>query len=70
MRDGDNQGPGGAVIRELAAQQGLERALAMFPEAVLGAAERAGRPVTALPEGAATSEPAACFHPARIEAAG
>ena len=70
MRDGDNQEPGRAAIRELAAQQGLERALAMFPEAVHDAVKRAGRPVSALPQGAASSEPAASFDVARIGAAG
>jgi hypothetical protein len=55
-------------LRLLAEQQGIARALKLFPDAVRAAAERGLRPLGDLPAGhSATAHPAAVFDPARWE---
>ena len=56
------------LVRLLAEQQGIERALTLFPDAVQAAAERGLRPLGDLPPGnSATTHPAPVFDPARCE---
>jgi hypothetical protein len=55
-------------VRLLAAQQGLERALELFPDAVKAAVERGSRPLGPPPAGTpALIAPAPVFNPARFE---
>ena len=56
------------LMRLLAEQQGLERALQRFPEAIRAAAERGLRPLGAFPSGTPPRiQPAGVFDPARFE---
>ena len=56
------------TVRVIAEQQGLERALMLFPEAVKAAAERGLRPLGAPPAGTPPIiSPAPVFDPARFE---
>lgn len=55
------------TVRLIAAQRGLGRALALSPDMVMLAAERASRPLAPLPDPA--TEPAHGFDPARAAAA-
>jgi len=56
------------VVRLLAEQQGIARALKLFPDQVGAAAERGLRPLGDLPAGnSATTHPAPVFDPARFE---
>ena len=56
------------LVRLLAEQQGIERALKLFPDAVQAAAERGLRPLGDLPPGnSAITHPAPVFDPARFE---
>lgn len=55
-------------VRRLAEQQGLGRALELFPEQVKAAAERGLRPLGDPPGGASpTAHPAPVFDPAQFE---
>jgi hypothetical protein len=55
-------------LRLLAEQQGIARALKLFPDQVRAAAERGLRPLGDLPAGnSATTHPAPVFDPARYE---
>jgi hypothetical protein len=56
------------LIRMLAEQNGLKRALEKFPDGVKGAAERGLRPVSALPPGnSPITNPASVFNPEPYE---
>ena len=55
-------------VRLLAVQQGLERALELFPDAVEAAVERGSRPLGSPSAGTpALTSPAPVFNPARFE---
>jgi len=57
-----------AAVRLAAEQQGLAKALKLYPEGVKAAAERGLRPLGALPKGTTSiSSPAPVFNPARFE---
>jgi hypothetical protein len=51
------------LIRLLAEQAGLKRALEKFPDGVKGAAERGVRPLGAMPAGNSPTHPAPVFNP-------
>lgn len=53
------------LVRAIAVQRGLARALEQFPETVHGAGEKGVRPLAAVPSGPLT-EPAAAFDPALV----
>jgi hypothetical protein len=56
------------AVRLLAEQQGLAKALRLFPEGVQAAAERGAKPLGELPAGTTSiSSPAHIFNPARFE---
>ena len=56
------------AVRLLAEQQGLAKALKLYPEGVKAAAERGLKPLGALPKGITSiSSPAPVFNPARFE---
>ena len=56
------------LIRILAEQHGLKRALEKFPDGVKGAAERGLRPLGAMPAGnSPITHPAQVFNPAQYE---
>ncbi len=56
------------AVRLAAEQQGLAKALKLYPEGVKAAAERGLRPLGALPKGTTSiSSPAPVFNPARFE---
>jgi hypothetical protein len=56
------------AIRHVAEQQGLSRALKLYPDAVKAAAERGLRSLGAPPPGASpTGSPAPVFNPTRFE---
>jgi hypothetical protein len=56
------------AVRLLAEQQGLSKALKLFPDGVKAAAERGLKPLGELPKGTTSiSSPAPIFNPARIE---
>jgi hypothetical protein len=56
------------AVRLLADQQGLAKALKLFPDGVKAAAERGLKPLGELPKGTTSiSSPAHIFHPARFE---
>ena len=56
------------AVRLAAEQQGLAKALKLYPEGVKAAAERGLRPLGALPKGTTSiSSPAPFFNPARFE---
>ena len=56
------------LIRAMAEQHGLKRALEKFPEGVKGAAERGLRPLGAMPPGnSPITHPAQVFNPAQYE---
>ena len=55
-------------VRVIAEQQGLHRALTLYPEAVKAAAERGLRPLGAPPAGnSPIASPAPVFDPTRFE---
>jgi hypothetical protein len=55
-------------VRLMAERHGLSRALALFPDQVMAAAERGLRPLAELPSAPApTAHPAPVFDPARFE---
>ena len=55
-------------IRLLAEQQGLSKALKLFPDGVKAAVERGLKPLGELPKGTTSiSSPAPIFNPARFE---
>jgi hypothetical protein len=55
-------------VRLAAEQQGLGKALKLFPDGVKAAAERGLKPLGAAPEGnAPIAQPAPIFDPARFE---
>lgn len=61
--------PRSSFVRLLAKQQGLQQALALYPDAVFAAAERGLKPLGALPTGCtALTAPAPVFDPARFDA--
>jgi hypothetical protein len=56
------------TIRLLAEQQGLSKALKLYPDGVMAAAERGLKPLGALPKGTTSiSSPAPVFNPVRFE---
>ena len=55
------------AVRILAEQQGLQRALAQFPDAVAAAAERGFRPLSDAPGHSPLMAPAPVFNPAQFE---
>jgi hypothetical protein len=56
------------TVRPLADQQGLSKALKLFPDSVTAAVERGLKPLDDLPRGTtAISSPAPVFNPARFE---
>jgi hypothetical protein len=56
------------AVRLLAEQQGLSKALKLYPEGVAAAVERGLKPLGALPKGTTSiSSPAPVFNPARFE---
>ena len=56
------------AVRLLAEQQGLSKALKLFPDGVKAAAERGLKPLGELPAGTTPiSSPAPIFNPARFE---
>jgi dihydroorotase len=56
------------AARLIAEQQGLAKALKLYPEGVKAAAERGLKPLGALPKGTTSiSSPAPIFNPARFE---
>jgi hypothetical protein len=56
------------VIRVIAEQQGLARALNLYPDAVKAASERGLRPLGEAPDGtSAVASPAPVFDPTRFE---
>ncbi len=56
------------LIRAMAEQNGLKRALEKFPDGVKGAAERGLRPVGAMPPGnSPITNPAPVFNPEQYE---
>lgn len=56
------------AVRLLAEQQGLSKALRLFPDGVKAAAERGLKPLGELPQGTTPiSSPAPIFDPARFE---
>jgi len=56
------------AVRLFAEQQGLSKALKLYPEGVKAAAERGLKPLGALPKGTTSiSSPAPVFNPARFE---
>ena len=56
------------AARLMAEQQGLAKALKLYPEGVKAAAERGLKPLGALPKGTTSiSSPAPVFNPARFE---
>jgi dihydroorotase len=56
------------AARLMAEQQGLAKALKLYPEGVKAAAERGLKPLGALPKGITSiSSPAPVFNPARFE---
>jgi dihydroorotase len=56
------------AVRLLAEQQGLAKALKLYPDGVTAAAERGLKPLGALPKGTTSiSSPAAVFNPTRFE---
>jgi dihydroorotase len=56
------------AIRLLAEQQGLAKALKLYPDGVTAAAERGLKPLGASPKGTTSiSSPAPVFNPARFE---
>ena len=56
------------TVRLLAEQQGLSKALKLFPDGVKAAAERGLKPLGELPKGTTPiSSPAPIFNPARFE---
>jgi hypothetical protein len=56
------------LIRAMAEQHGLKRALEKFPDGVKGAAERGLRPVGAMPAGnSPITHPAPVFNPEQYE---
>jgi hypothetical protein len=56
------------AVRLLAEQQGLSKALKLFPDGVKAAAERGLKPLGELPKGTTSiSSPAPIFNPARFE---
>ena len=56
------------AVRLMAEQQGLAKALKLYPEGVKAAAERGLKPLGALPKGTTSiSSPAPVFNPARFE---
>ena len=57
-----------AVLRAMAEQHGLKRALEKFPDGVKAGAERGLRPVGSMPPGnPPLTHPAPVFNPARFE---
>jgi hypothetical protein len=56
------------VVRLLAEQHGLSKALKLYPEGVAAAVERGLKPLGALPKGTTSiSSPAHIFNPGRFE---
>ena len=56
------------AARLMAEQQGLSKALKLYPDGVKAAAERGLKPLGALPKGTTSiSSPAPVFNPARFE---
>ena len=56
------------AVRLLAEQQGLSKALKLFPDGVKAAVERGQKPLGELPKGTTSiSSPAPIFNPARFE---
>ena len=55
------------TVRILAEQQGLQCALAQFPDAVIAAAERGLRPLSDAPGHSPPMAPAPVFDPAQFE---
>jgi dihydroorotase len=56
------------VVRLLAEQHGLAKALKLYPDGVTAAVERGLKPLGALPKGTTSiSSPAPVFNPARFE---
>jgi hypothetical protein len=56
------------TIRLLAEQQGLSKALKLYPDGVTAAVERGLKPLGALPKGTTSiSSPAPVFNPSRFE---
>ncbi len=56
------------AARLMAEQQGLAKALKLYPDGVKAAAERGLKPLGALPKGTTSiSSPAPVFNPARFE---
>jgi hypothetical protein len=56
------------AVRLLAEQNGLSKALKLFPEGVTAGVERGLKPIGALPKGTTSiSSPAPVFNPARFE---
>jgi hypothetical protein len=56
------------TVRLLAEQHGLAKALKLYPDGVMAAAERGRKPLGELPKGTTSiSSPAHIFSPARFE---